>query len=483
MHDNKKISVYLLAAYAAILLILGSLIVFRINSIGGYYWDFTAHMLYAKALASTEFYSSIANHTAALAISYENIFYVEWFRAPLMSVLMVPFIPMGSYGPMYYVVAELAFLIIASIYAADSISTNRFLMLAMLFTPYVVIYLTLLNGAEILSMALLLLGIGLAARGKWQAGLVLSLAGLAKYFSSIFILLLFFLPKKERLKGLLSYLAVLGAWFAGNFAAFGNPIESYLQSFGEAFIIYKVSESRIVSAAVQSYSIIFAYIIPFVFAAAAISAVMLLRRKGTPAKKSRSLLNGFEYKEKIVIVSFLLALVGTAAVSIHASINNLPRWGYEIYACAALLLGVLFSRAINKYSQYKRYAYAAIALVAIVYVFILAVSYSGIQSHYPFASLGTKNATVLGAVMEIKNLGIENCSMISNAWVYLRYYGIPAHYPGNMNSTSDKYPAVVINNVGINANSVDTEGYSVASLGKNYGIYFPSNYSCVVFSR
>ena len=87
MHDNKKISVYLLAAYAAILLILGSLIVFRINSIGGYYWDFTAHMLYAKALASTEFYSSIANHTAALAILYENIFYVEWFRAPLMSVL------------------------------------------------------------------------------------------------------------------------------------------------------------------------------------------------------------------------------------------------------------------------------------------------------------------------------------------------------------------------------------------------------------
>jgi hypothetical protein len=483
MPDKKKIALCLLAAYAIVLLILGSLIIFRINSIGGYYWDFTAHMLYANALTSPAFYSSIANHTAALAISYENIFYVEWFRAPLMSVLMVPFLPMGHYGPMYYVVAELAFLIIASVYAADSISTNRFLMLAMLFTPYVVIYLTLLNGAEILSMALLLFGIGLAARGKWQAGLLLSLAGLAKYFSSVFILLLFFLPKKERLKGLVSYLAVLAVWFAVNFATFGNPVESYLQSFGEAFVIYKVSESSIVGAAIQSFSIIFAYIIPFIAAAVAIFAIVLMRRRVVLVKKDIVFWNRLEYREKIAIVSFILALVGTAAVSIHASVNNLPRWGYEIYACTALLLGVMFARAIKKYDQHEKYTYAAIAISVIIYVALLVAAYAGIQFHYPFASLGTKNITVLNAVAEIKSLGIENCSMISNAWVYLRYYGIPAHYPGNMNSTSDRYPAVVIDNVGIDANSVDTEGYSVAHLGNDYGIYLPSNYSCVVFSR
>ncbi|MCL4388082.1 hypothetical protein M1567_02930 [Candidatus Marsarchaeota archaeon] len=483
MPDKKKIAFGLLAAYALVLLIVGSLIIFRINAIGGYYWDFAAHMLYAKALAGPAFYSSIANHTAAMAISYENIFYVEWFRAPLMSVLMVPFLPIGAYGPMYYVVAEIAFLIIASVYAADSISANRFLMLAMLITPYAVIYLTLLNGAEILSMALLLFGIGLAARGKWQAGAVLSLAGLAKYFSSIFILLLFFLPGKERLKGFLSYLAVLAAWFAVNFAAYGNPIESYLQSFGEAFVIYKVSESSIVGAAIQSFSIIFAYIIPFIVAATAILAIMLLHRNGAAVKKHASFPNDFGYGERIVMVSFLLALAGTAAVSIHASINNLPRWGYEIYACTALLLGLFFSRAIKRYGQYKRYAYAAIALAALIYVSLLTASYFGIQSHYPFASLGTKNTTVLNAVREIKNLGIENCSIISNAWVYLRYYGIPAHYPGNMNSTSDRYPAVVVDNVGIDANSVNIKGYSAAYLSKDYGIYLPSNHSCVAFSQ
>ncbi|MEM0154504.1 MAG: hypothetical protein QW814_01565 [Methanothrix sp.] len=482
MLNKKKTALCILAVYAAMLLILGSAIIFRINAVGGYYWDFTAHMLYAKALDNAAFYSSIANHTSALAISYENIFYVEWFRAPLMSVLMVPFLGIGTYGPMYYVVAELALLIIASIYAADAISSDRFLMLAMLFTPYVVIYLTLLNGAEILSMALLLFGIGLAARGKWQAGLLLGLAGLAKYFSSLFILLLLFLPKRERLRGFISYIAVLAAWFAVNFATFGNPIESYLQSFYEAFIIYKVSESSIAGAAIQSFSIIFTYLLPFMVAAA-IVAIFLIRNRSPYDKKTRFFGHSLEYSEKIVIVSFLLALVGIAAVAIHASINNLPRWGYEIYACTALLLGVFFARVAKLYGKHKRYINAAIAFAATIYILLLVVAYFGIALHYPFSTVGTNNATIINAVEELKNLGIANCSMVSNAWVYLRYYNIPAHYPGDLNSTSDRYPAVIIDNIGIDANSIGIEGYSVAYLGKNYGIYLPHNYSCVTFSR
>jgi len=475
---KRRSSSLMLLLYAIALFSIGTLIVLRINSIGGYYWDFIAHMLFAKALISPAFYSDIVNHSIANAILYENMFYVEWFRAPLMSVFMAPFLLLGSDGPLIYVAAELAVFIIATIYAADAIGANRFLMLTMLLTPYVVIYLTLLNGAEILSMALLLFGIGLAAKGKWQAGILLSLAGLAKYFSAIFILLLFLLPKGQKRKGFAAYIGVLAIWLAANYAVYGNPIESYLQSLYEVFIVYKVSTGSVIGAIIQSFSIILPYILPFAVAAIALALYVKIKKISNVSVKTEAEARKI-YVRRIIIASFFIAVTATALVSVHASINSLPRWGYEIYACLALLLGVIFSDIFTTLNKHKELIRIGIAITALLYLALLVVSYAGVQSHYPFASYGTKNYTLTNAVSEINGLSIAKCNIVSNAWVYLRYYGIKAHYPSYVNSSMHSYPAVVFDTIGIANSSINVTEYSSSVKGNGYRIYLPkNNFSC-----
>lgn len=466
-------SVWLLLLYVVVLTAIGSAIVLELHGIGGYYWDFTAHMLYAKALTENAFYGSVIGHYSATAIAYENRFYIEWFRAPLMSVLMAPFVALAHYGPLYYIIFELALLAVAAVYVADSFGLNRFLTLAMLITPYVVVYLTVLNGAEILSMILLLFGMGLVARGKWQAGVLLSLAGLAKYLSSIFILLLLLLPKKQKAKGLLSYLAVLAIWLLINFLVFGNPLESYIQSFSEAFVIYKVSASTIIAAIISSYSIIFEYLVPFAVVVALCAIALQFANKA----KWSARLNGFSHGGKVLIGAFAISALAIAAVSVHASINNLPRWGYIIYGSSSLLLLAIFG-ALSKKQPISRYANFIVAIVVVAYLVLMAMELVNIPSHYPFATAGTRNSSIVDSVAKIDALGLANCSLISNAWVYLRYYGINAHYPDYFNATTKDYAAVVFSNVGISNDSVNTSGYRIGYSGEGYAIYYPKGFAC-----
>ena len=92
--DMKQVRSSKKYAYAALLLAmlaLSSALVLHLYYQQGVYWDFITHYLYSKALISGYFYTSLLNGTLPLAIQSENHFYLEPFRAPLMSVFLVPF--------------------------------------------------------------------------------------------------------------------------------------------------------------------------------------------------------------------------------------------------------------------------------------------------------------------------------------------------------------------------------------------------------
>ncbi|MEM3237213.1 MAG: glycosyltransferase family 87 protein, partial [Candidatus Micrarchaeaceae archaeon] len=164
--------------------------------------------------------------------------YFEDFRAPLSSVLMLPFTPLSpEYALLCYVVLVYLLLAWASTYLADALGMNRLVTYAAFLSPYLLYFGFIVNGTEALSAAFLLFGLGLISKRSSFSGILFGLAALAKYPTMIFFPLLFLLrkPKKITYAFLLEALVVL-PWLLFNYAVFGNPLASYIDAFNVALV-------------------------------------------------------------------------------------------------------------------------------------------------------------------------------------------------------------------------------------------------------
>jgi hypothetical protein len=188
---------------------------------------------------------------------------------------------------------------------------------------------------------------------------------------------------------------------------------------------------------------------------------------------------GYEYQVSLYLV--FLAAIGWAFLSFSNSINNLPRWGYVLYFSIATLLAILFrdlfSTRANGVSLARYRAVAYLALLAISAATLL-YSLDTIGSSFPLYSYGTTNATILEGVSTINSSGLSNCSVVSNDWVYLRFYGVKAHSPYYYNQTILRYPIVSFDSIGVQPSVINTSYVERTVRYTGFSIYFPVNYSC-----
>jgi len=78
----------------------------------------------------------------------------------------------------------------------------------------------------------------------------------------------------------------------------------------------------------------------------------------------------------------------------------------------------------------------------------------------------------------LKSLGLSNCNVVFNAWVYLLYQGIEAHSLYYYNSTVTKYAIVAFKSIGVNESLINISSVAKIYSYENFSIEIPANYIC-----
>ncbi len=466
------------SAILAAVLVFSAALVLHLYYQQGVYWDFITHYLYSEALTNGYFYKSLLGGTLPLAIQNQNHFYIEPFRAPLMSVVMAPFnlLPMQDAIPAY-LAFEVVLLLIAAVYLARSLGISPLLVAPIAMVPYVMVYLTVLNGAEMLSMILAMFAVSFAARDKWQSGIFVALAALAKYSSLIFLLPLLFMPKGTRLKAFASAFLTTLPWLIFNLAVFGNPVYSYEYALNEVFVSSPPASTSIQTALFISLHTVFYDLVPFVALAALLALLVYAKRRKMPGK--------FDNRYRIAAAFCAVGLAAWFAFAVDGSIATLPRWGYIVYVGAVPLLSLLIydlsASAGNAFAHGKQvHAVQYAAYFAVLLIFFTATYYAYVQmGSHPFGSfLGSRSQVLLEAVQQVHSHGLYSCGFVSNAWPYLQLYGIKAHNPHYLNSTMYKYPILLFDSFAGSGNQAAENNISMEYNYSGYTILIPSNHAC-----
>jgi hypothetical protein len=482
-----KLNYKSIAIWLAVLIVfaMSLLIINRLYSIGGVYWDFVARMLFARTLLSPYFYSSIIHGTSLNAITYANNFYIEPFREPLPSLLMTPFVLLGV-SIKAYLFFELVLLLLALIYFCKVSKKNIGLAVLLFFTSYTLTYLSVLDGSELLSMIFLVFSAAFLIKESGKSGIFLALAGLAKYTSLIFLPVLLILPKGTRKKAFLYFILTTIPWLVFNFIAFRNPLYSYLYSI--ALIIFnKASYTNLnpTNAILLSLKIIFSNLVPlFTILLFVLIFYYLVLRKDKKNRIDVLELKRFselktEYRVSLSLL--LLSILGWSILAVSNSINTLPRWGYLIYfgllIFLIILLNDLFALKV-KSGLLKHYGYVAYTVLFIVMIALLLTNFISLKSNFPFDGYGTTNSTLLNTISVLNSSKIPNCNFVSNGWVYLRYYGVIAHSPYYYNATIYHYDIISFNKIGVQPSIINTSQVVKTENYTGFSIETPNNYSC-----
>ncbi len=447
-------------------------------NLGGANWDFIAHWLYAKSLISPAFYSALFNGQLANTILYGNQFYFENLRAPLTGIMMMPFAWIGgSWSMPLYFAFVFGLLLLSIFYISRVLCVTPLLLTMLLFTPYVALFLLLLNGTEIVSIALLLIFVALLIKRDWKSGIAVALAGLAKYPNLAFVPLILLLPKEVRAKASLSFLFTTLPWLAFNAVVFHNPVFSYIISasaFSQAGANY--FPLGVITGSLW-------LILPDLAPALVILAVLLLSddrpggRIASIASKIKALPSSHRRYEYGVAATFLaLGAFAWLLTSARGSLDSLPRLGYLIYSGAALLLAMAISDMANGRRVVHRKNLYRDLLAALFIVMSLMLLTWAPYGGYIF--YGSSNSTLYAAGGAMAAQGISSCNMISNDWVYLIYSGYRAHFPYYYNSTIQHYPIVFFTNLGSNQSAINFANVTRRVGYPDFFIAFPRNYTC-----
>ncbi len=440
---------------------------------GGAEWDFLAHWLGSKSFITPAFYTSLFEGKLSSSILYGNAFYFESLRAPLESIIMIPFVVFGNWTIPSFFIFSILFLLASTLYFAKVLEIDPILPSLFVLTPYVALFLTLLNGTEILSMSILLFALALLIKKDWKSGILFAIAGLAKYTNLIFMPLILFLPKAQRKKALLSFVLTTLPWIIFNTIVFHNPLFSYLISTS-AFSTSGTAAYFQVSQISASLWMVLSDMLPlFALFVIFLVAAYKISNSSKPLEGLREVF-ALEGTNRILLSFLFLGALAWVLISAKGSISNLPRLGYMIYLGIGLLLSSYLVKLKKSSGLPLVFYQRTILLTFILLVFILFTDAPYIN--YQFYGSSSPVLGSVGAALKAEN--ISRCNLISNNWVYLIYDGYKAHLPYYYNSSLQCYPIIFFTDLGSNQSSINFANVTNRVNYTGFFIAFPKNYSC-----
>lgn len=327
-------------------------------------WDFTAYVVNAQ------FWFSGGS-------------YFEIYRPPLVPLIL------SLFSAISWEVAEYALIVISSVafYIAtgrlsDTLGVQKEHLYLFCLTPYFLLNATV-DGTELLGLAFLTLFLDSLLRGA-KGGHYLGLGILTRY--SLIPYLAFMLlqkPKNWIREGLL-VLGPLAPWLGYNYIYYGNALMSIL-------------DNRFMNFTSRAYYHQNPQIMDILLA---LNILIPLVIYGIYKMKAR--------KADILMISVMLITIGMYALTPQKQ----ARYLFNLVLPAAYFATI----AVNKIDVYRFYKTAIVALMVLTGIWLIADPFQMV--------LQTKHSFDTAQIEE--DLGIENCSLMTNSWVYQNYNGRPA---------------------------------------------------------
>ncbi|MDE1855477.1 MAG: hypothetical protein KGH57_04135 [Candidatus Micrarchaeota archaeon] len=463
----------------ALLVILPLVLLYTTWHLFGTQWDMAVRYLNGKTLL--DFLTHQAGFRSAFMGEFLNnrLYYFEPYREPLSTPIfafllllfknpVLPFILLAYFGYLF-AVYKLAKEMKMDTLAAFSAFTN----------VYAVYYLFVPNGGEALAITFVLLGLVCLLRKSPLSGLLFGIAGLAKYPALIaFPMVLLLRERKKILQAVTLEIATVVAWAAFDYAAYGVPFYSYIESAYSAVVLPGTSAiSALAAAEVAVY--------PAIFAAVCL-AFFRFRKARIKIKKGHLQM----------LASFAaLALVGYLLILPHNDLATQARYGF-LFSTALLLPAALLLSDAFKRSQAIKYGVALAAIVALAST-VCAAYYFAASPKASYYNYDNANSIYAHAYGVLSGLGLGGCRFVTNAWVPMVYAGYDAYSPfviyDSQNATlaplegygaryvgeQKRYPILLFNYTGVSRSFVlDLNGSRVAYQEQDLTVYLPQNINC-----
>ena len=348
-------------------------------------WKLAAIFTFTTSFFLIQRYIDGVHWDFALYISNARYFFaggsfIEWWVSPLAPFLMGLSSSFGWLLADYvYIFAISLLFLLACVKFSESFKVDEIMLYAVMANAYTLLY-GLRNGTELLSLSMLMLFFSYAVKkdGNVKSSFFMALAILARYNN---ILLMPFVLINRNIRktavSLASVIATMSPWFLFNYVKTGNPF----YSIADYYVLVNLQKNYYSNQALQTASI--------VLLAVLVCSLFVFRKRA-----SRS-----------GITNLSMLLLGAVTV---LSFMNIPFMDIRYLFVLVLPGSYFFVKFFQKFKQ----AVPAILVFNIITAFL-------VLSLQPMSEDS-------GFVIN----GLDNCALMSNAWVYFDYRGIPCEqYP------------------------------------------------------
>ena len=343
---------------------------------------------------------------------FHNGYYFEPERALLESIIIGLFsYPFGNYAVYAFIAVTISIFVFSIKEFASAFKSDFYLTLLFLMSPFIIFY-GIKNGSDLFVISFIILFIVYVKKKSPLSGLFMGLAFLSKYDAILFIPIIFFMLRKNRkditnfLLAILILIAVLTPYFIYNFLEFGN----FIFTFAMSFLNFTVEISNSIPFVYTGLEELIVPIIAFVILSI--------------TWKSRKI-------KKVLSLDIYILLVGLIISGyIYYASNWLMVGGMGTFRFALPLLvfsSLILSRFLKKEDILWLMPFFAISLVIAIFI---------MGPMIPQTGLGEFKA----AISDFSSVyNTTNCTVSSDFWVELDYFGLPAesnvNYSGNYSGT------------------------------------------------
>ncbi len=358
-------------------------------------WDFQSYALNAKYL-------------------FSNGTYFEALRPPIMPVILglLSFI----FG---WTLSEYVFILLVSLgfaycsyKLAKLLKLNPVLFYTLSLSPYVLKF-GLINGTELISIVFLELGLIFLIKENYYSGLFLALSALSRYTGLVFFPILFL---HKRFKNIFLSLFLFGLsfvpWFIYNYYKFGNFFMSIADQYANNILYRSYINQPFNIGHFLELGILY-YVLAFFGILICFYMIIIYIREGN--------LRLFGIHDTILKYRIQLIMVGLFLYTIYSYIN-IPIKGSRYLFLLVLPLAYFSCIFIEYILNYLKLRFGLVKRKVIFIFVIIFFNFLYFIVNNPNIKYSSSDV-YLDAIDNIESLGYGNCSLLSNGWVMLNYYG------------------------------------------------------------
>ncbi len=443
--------------------------------------NLTSSYLYGKGITNSQF--STGSFIVTNGTIYTGSIFIETFREPLSGFILgtiAILIPNPYYALLLYMII-LYFAFVAALYnLSKNLNVNKFIVYAMFLNPYVIYFMFVFGGSEILSAIFLMLSISYIMKGSAKSGLLMGLANLSNYATFVFLPLLIFVENKKKV--LLSFVfwsIPTLLWMLFNYIFFGSPFFGYYRALiNIAFTLGKNPLYLNSLASILIYPIVYGVLFALLYFTSKAHGFYgrVMKRPGITSIQLPEKVRGVAY------ASVILAIIGWIIVEPGFSSLNQAIIGFPVTIALITMLVILIGDTVNKLGNRLSYPVPAATLIISIIVMLGFVYYyyTGLTYAQAAYNIENINSVYANSISELKALNLSNCRIVSNAWIYMRYLNVRAYSYLYPNSSTFRYPIVDFSSDALKQIPyyyVENET-NVRYSNLNYSIFVPKNYTC-----